>query len=122
MINFLREKYSFTGEHIIPGGAMDDARNLARVEAFCDGVYAIAITLLILEIRVPPRDAMVPGGLWHALGGQWASYGAYVLSFVIIGIMWANHRNIFRYIARADHLFVMLHLRLALCTALLPYP
>ncbi len=95
---------------------------LARLEAFCDGVYAIAITLLVLDIRVPGEDVVRSGGLWHALGGQWPSYGAYVLSFAIIGIMWANHRNICRYIARADHTFVMLNIALLMCTAFLPFP
>src|SRR6266852_9272183 len=75
---------------------------VGRIDAFSDGVFAIAITLLILEIRVPL--ALGPGGLWLALAAQWSSYAAYVLSFLVIGIMWANHHNIFRYIGRANHL------------------
>jgi uncharacterized membrane protein len=96
--------------------------NLDRLGAFCDGVFAIAITLLILEVRVPAADAVARVGLWRELAGRWPSYGAYALSFVIIGIMWANHHNIFRYIGRSNHVFVMLNIGLLLGTAFLPYP
>ncbi len=96
--------------------------SVARIEAFSDGVFAIAMTLLVLEIRPPMRDAVASAGLWHALGQQWPSYAAFLLSFAIIGIMWANHRNIFRYIARANHTFVMLNAALLLCTVFLPFP
>src|SRR5580693_5887341 len=83
-----------------------------RLEAFSDGVFSIAITLLVLEIHVPPMDAAGSGGLWRALAEQWPSYAAYALSFAIIGIMWANHHNIFRYIARTNHAFLMWNLGL----------
>ena len=96
--------------------------NPERLGAFCDGVFAIAITLLILEIGVPAADAVAREGLWHELAGRWPSYGAYALSFVIIGIMWANHHNIFRYIGRSNHVFVMLNIALLMGTAFLPYP
>ena len=66
-----------------------------RIEAFSDGVFAIAITLLILEIKVPH----LAGGdgtrtLTSALLGLWPSYFVYVFSFVMIGIFWANHHHI----------------------------
>ena len=96
-------------------------RGIERLEAFSDGVYAIVITLLVLEIRVPTGDA-VAVGLARALGRLWPSFGAFLLSFVIIGIMWANHHNICRYIAHVNHTFVMLNLGLLLCTAFLPFP
>jgi uncharacterized membrane protein len=95
---------------------------VARTEAFSDGVFAIAITLLILEIRVPSPEVAGAAGLWRALGQHWSSYGAYVLSFAIIGIMWANHHNIFRYIDRVNHVFLMLNMALLLCVAFLPFP
>src|SRR5256712_3477863 len=95
---------------------------VARIEAFCDGVFAIAITLLVLEIRVPTQELVGAEGLWRALGRSWPSYVAYVLSFAIIGIMWANHRNIFRYIGRSNHTFVILNVAPLLCTAFLPFP
>src|SRR3989442_12201696 len=83
---------------------------VARTEALSDGVSAIAITLLILSIQVPTPAG--PGMLWAALALQWPAYVAYVLSFGVIGIMWANHHNIFRYIGRANHVFVMLNMAL----------
>src|SRR2546425_3216898 len=65
------------------------AENPTRVDAFSDGVFAIAITLLILEIRVPHVDH----GLWNGLLALWPSYVAFLLSFVVILIMWVNHRS-----------------------------
>jgi uncharacterized membrane protein len=102
---------------------MEDAEHgLARTEAFSDGVFAIAITLLILEIRLPKEEAGHAASLWPMLASIWPSYIAYVLSFVIIGIMWANHRNIFRYIRRVDHLFVMINVGLLLFVSFVPFP
>jgi uncharacterized membrane protein len=92
----------------------------ARLEAFSDGIFAIAITLLILEVRVP--EAHSAGALWRALGAQWPSYAGYALSFLIIGIMWSNHSHIFRLIARSDHMLGMINLLLLMTIAFLPYP
>lgn len=69
-----------------------------RLEAFSDGVIAIAITLLVLDIRVPP-----PGtSLGPELVRLWPSYLAYAVSFVVIGAIWINHHAMFRHIVRAD--------------------
>jgi uncharacterized membrane protein len=97
-------------------------RGVERLEAFSDGVYAIAITLLVIEIKVPATEVVQRVGLLHALAHHWASYAAFTLSFVIIGIMWANHHNIFRYIGRTNHTLAMLNLGLMFCTAFLPFP
>ncbi|MGW0878081.1 TMEM175 family protein [Streptomyces sp. NPDC002671] len=91
-----------------------------RVEAFSDGVFAIAITLLILEIKVPKVGEH--GGLWHALGGQWPSYAAYVVSFLVIGIMWVNHHQVFSYVARVDRTLMFLNLALLMVVAAIPWP
>ncbi|MCT9006155.1 TMEM175 family protein [Streptomyces sp. NPDC054766] len=91
-----------------------------RVEAFSDGVFAIAITLLILEIKVP--EAGEHGGLWHALGQQWPSYAAYVVSFLVIGIMWINHHQVFSYVARVDRTLMFLNLLLLMVVAAIPWP
>ncbi|MGW3912123.1 TMEM175 family protein [Streptomyces sp. NPDC005070] len=91
-----------------------------RVEAFSDGVFAIAITLLILEIKVP--EAGENGGLWHALGEQWPSYAAYVVSFLVIGIMWINHHQVFSYVARVDRTLMFLNLLLLMVVAAIPWP
>ncbi len=104
----------------------DSEGDLGRIEAFSDGVFAIAITLLILEIHLPHETGAEAGGraipLWASLAGLWPSYVAYVLSFIIVGIIWANHRNMFRYIGRADHLFVMLNVGLLLFVSFIPFP
>jgi uncharacterized membrane protein len=90
----------------------------ARLEAFSDGVFAIAITLLILEIRLPEEG----GTLAHRLGDLWPSYLAYVLSFITIGIMWANHHAIFRLIGRASHGLIVANLILLMTISFLPFP
>ncbi|MCX4744445.1 TMEM175 family protein [Kitasatospora sp. NBC_01287] len=92
----------------------------ARVEAFSDGVFAIAITLLVLDIDVP--EARSAQGLWHALGAEWPSYCAYLVSFLVIGVMWVNHHTVFSYIARVDRTLVFLNLLLLLVVAVLPFP
>ena len=91
----------------------------SRLEAFSDGVFAIAITLLILEVRLPGEEA---GSLAHRLAEAWPGYVSYVISFVTIGIMWANHHGIFRLISTASHGLVVANLFLLLCVAFLPFP
>lgn len=90
-----------------------------RVEAFSDGVFAIAITLLILDIKVPTHAGT---SLWSVLGTQWPSYFAYVVSFLVIGIMWVNHHTVFGYIVRVDRTLLFLNLLLLMGVAALPWP
>jgi uncharacterized membrane protein len=90
-----------------------------RVEAFSDGVFAIAITLLVLNIKVP--QATSAGALWRALGAEWPSYFAYVVSFLVIGVMWLNHHTIFSYIARVDRTMIILNLLILLTVAAVPF-
>lgn len=95
----------------------------ARVEAFSDGVFAIAITLLVLEIRVPDPAVTAQGRtLVAALRQLWPSYVGYVLSFVTIGIMWANHHSLFHYIKRTDRYFVLINVAFLMTIAFLPFP
>jgi uncharacterized membrane protein len=91
-----------------------------RLEAFSDGVFAIAITLLILEIGVPHVDAHT--SLTHALIHLWPSYVGYAVSFLTIGIMWINHHYIFKDIVRVDHTLLVLNLLLLLGIAFVPFP
>jgi uncharacterized membrane protein len=91
----------------------------SRTEAFSDGVFAIAITLLIIEVRVPVSKA---GDLAADLAGQWPSYAAYVVSFAIIGIIWVNHHDIFERITTVDRPLLFLNLLLLLTVAFLPFP
>jgi len=91
-----------------------------RIETFSDGVFAIAITLLVLEIRVPEIEE--GGSLFGALFGLWPSYLAFALSFLVIGTMWANHHNRFRYIARSDHILLFVNTLLLMFMAFIPFP
>ena len=91
----------------------------ARVEAFSDGVFAIAITLLILDVRVPHAAG---AGLGRALLAQWPSYFAFLTSFATIGIMWLNHHRLFGLIARVDHSLVALNGLLLLGVTVVPFP
>ncbi|HEY8847064.1 MAG TPA: TMEM175 family protein [Candidatus Limnocylindrales bacterium] len=93
-----------------------------RVEAFSDGVMAIAITLLVLDLKVPPLDAVRPGRLLQALEAQWPSYVAYLAAFLTIGIIWLNHRTLVDRIARFDARLHWLNLMLLLGVATLPWP
>jgi len=90
-----------------------------RVEAFSDGVFAIAITLLVLDLHVPAFD---PGRLLHDLGHLWGAYIAYVSSFLYIGVIWLNHHNAFTRIHRIDFGLQWANLGLLFTTALLPFP
>ncbi len=72
-------------------------RDTDRLEAFSDGVIAIAITLLVLEVRVPEHASVGSSDeLWRELARLWPAYLGYLVSFVTIGIMWTNHHQIFR--------------------------
>jgi uncharacterized membrane protein len=90
-----------------------------RLEAFSDGVFAIAITLLVLDITVPEGSA---DDLLAAVLGQWPSYLAYVISFATIGVAWLEHNAITDYMEYADAMVVRLNLLLLLLVSLLPFP
>ena len=87
-------------------------------------MFAIAITLLVLAIRIPrPTDADANEGLLPLLTQQWRSYLAFVLTFMLVGINWANHRLMFKIFARADHTLVWLNLLyLMVGVAFMPVP
>ncbi len=91
-----------------------------RVEAFSDGVLAIAITLLVLDLRVPVRDELT-GSLAHALAQEWPSYAAYVTSFLVIGIIWLNHHTVFQFIGLVDRVLLFLNLILLMFVAAIPF-
>ena len=93
-------------------------RETARVEAFSDGVFAIAITLLILEIKVPPVDQ----DLGRALPHLWPSFLAFLASFTTIGVMWLNHHRLFTLIERCDDGLIALNLLLLLGQTWIPFP
>lgn len=92
-------------------------RDPARVVAFSDAVIAIAVTLLVLEIR-PPLDTR---HMLHGLAMLWPSYLAYGLTFMLIGQVWANHHVMFDHIRRADRLVLFLNTVLLMDLALMPF-
>jgi len=89
-----------------------------RVEAFSDGVFAIAITLLILEIRVPHGDH----GLWAGLRALWPSYVAFLMSFIVILIMWVNHHELLRMVQGVNYPFLFANGFLLLTVTFVPFP
>ena len=88
-----------------------------RVEAFSDGVFAIAITLLVLDLRVSGE-----GSLFHQLLAAWPHYFAYVVSFLTIGIMWMNHHTILGHVKRVDRPLLVLNLLLLMGIVAIPFP
>ena len=89
-----------------------------RLEAFSDGVFAIAITLLVLTIPQPDNYRQ----LGDTLAKQWPAYAAYVVSFAVIGIMWLNHHTVFGHFERVDRNLVYLNLALLATVVFVPYP
>ena len=96
---------------------MDAPKQTSRLEAFSDGVFAIAITLLVLDLKVPEEPPLL-----DALLHQWPVYVAYVVSFLFILIMWMNHHRMFESIARVDSTFMLLNGLLLLGITVVPYP
>jgi len=97
-------------------------RSPERLEAFSDGVFSIAITLLVLNIRIPSgADLLSSDALLGALGSAWPSYLGYLVSFISIGIIWANHHNLFRLVGSVDHWLLLANLLLLLCVGLVPF-
>jgi uncharacterized membrane protein len=91
----------------------------ARLETFADGVLAIAITLLILEVKVPHVEGRALGS---ALLDQWPSYAGFLVSFLTIGIIWVNHHHMFKLIGRTNHTFLMLNVVFLMTICILPWP
>jgi uncharacterized membrane protein len=96
-----------------------DRWGTGRIEAFSDGVFAIAITLLILEIAVPEAEF---DNLWRGIADQWPSYLAYATSFITIGGLWMVHHGIFRRLQYANSRVMRLNLLLLMVVSFLPFP
>jgi uncharacterized membrane protein len=100
-----------------------EEKETGRIEAFSDGVFAIAITLLVLDLKVPHLPEGGAGGtLASALLRQWPSYLAFVSSFFTILIMWANHHAIFRLVRKIDAPFLYANGFLLLLVTVVPFP
>jgi uncharacterized membrane protein len=90
-----------------------------RTESFSDGVFAVAITLLVLDLTV---HSVPPGGLADALARKWPHYVTFVVSFLTIGIIWSNHHSMFERISRVDRTLVLLNLLLLMSVTFIPFP
>ncbi|WP_053226960.1 TMEM175 family protein [Solirubrobacter soli] len=98
---------------------MEPRWKTGRLEAFSDGVLAIAITLLVLDIKIDPADL---DHLWKALADEWPSYLAYVTSFFTIGGVWIAHHALFERLRSVDSVLLRLNLLLLLAVSFLPFP
>ena len=98
---------------------MDTYWGTGRTEAFSDGVFAIAITLLILEVSVPEAAF---DNLWRGIVDQWPSYLAYATSFITIGGLWLAHHGIFRRLQYANRQLMLINLLLLMAVSFLPFP
>ena len=100
----------------------NEEKETLRTEAFSDGVFAIAITLLVLDIKVPELDSLVEkGGLAQALLAQWPVYLAFMISFVNLLIIWVCHHNIFSLIRKTDGSFLYINGFLLLTVTVFPF-
>lgn len=98
-----------------------DVKDTARIDAFSDGVFAIVITLLVFNLRVPSPEEADQVGLATLLLRDWVSYLALVTSFAIIGIMWVNHHRMFLLVGRVDHTLKYVNLLLLFGVTLVPF-
>jgi uncharacterized membrane protein len=88
----------------------------SRLEAFSDGVFAVAITLLILEINVPEGE-----NLWHQLKDEWPSFASFFVSFWVIGIIWVNHHGLLDHLKRTDRGVLYLNLLVLMTVVFIPF-
>jgi uncharacterized membrane protein len=107
---------SYTRDILLP---VRDRWDTGRIEAFSDGVFSVAATLLVLEISVPEADF---DHLSKGIADQWPSYLAYATSFLTIGNIWLRHHAIFRRLRFADTIVTRLNLLLLMAIAFLPFP
>lgn len=119
------EEFGFNANPAVVEQA-EEEKETGRIEAFSDGVFAIAATLLVLEIRVPldgSGDALnTVTDLWNQLLHQWPHYLAYFLGFSTIVIMWINHHGLFRLIRRSMHGLLLWNSLLLLVISVVPFP
>ncbi len=104
-----------------------DEKETGRLEAFSDGVFAVAITLLVLNIKIPgldlpPNKLPDDTNLWQALLNEWSMLAAYGTSFATIGVMWLNHHRLYVHIKRTNTVLLLLNLLLLLIIVFVPVP
>jgi len=98
------------------------ALSTSRLETLTDGIFAIAMTLLVLNLQVPQIPAaLVAARLPHELGALWPKVLSFVLSFVVVGVYWVGHHNQFHYIRRVDRSFMWINILFLLAIAFIPF-
>ena len=98
---------------------MSNRWETGRLEAFSDGVFAIAITLLVLDIGIPPEEF---DDLWSAIFHEWPAYLGYATSFLTIGGLWLAHHGVFRRLRYANNRVMQINLLLLMAVSFLPFP
>lgn len=101
---------------------MRKTNETVRIESFSDGVFAIAITLLVIEIKVPYHENVARIGLLQALIDIWPSYLAFLTSFVTILVIWVHHQRIFAILNKYDHMLFYYNGLLLLFVTFIPFP
>jgi uncharacterized membrane protein len=93
-----------------------------RAESFSDGVFAVAITILVFNLLPVGAGTISSRQLTHALSGAWPQYAAYAVSFLTIGIMWLNHHTMLAHVTRVDRPLLALNLFLLMGIVAIPFP
>ena len=101
---------------------MQEESGTVRIEAFSDGVFAIAMTLLVIEIKVPSHEVVALKGLAHSLAALWPSYLAFLTSFATILVIWVHHHWILALVPKTDHPFLYWNGLLLLFVSFVPFP
>ncbi|MGZ5008093.1 MAG: TMEM175 family protein [Methylobacter sp.] len=101
---------------------MHEEKETGRVEGFSDHVFAIAMTLLVIEIKIPSQEQVAAEGLAQALAALWPSYLAFLTSFFTILVIWVHHHWIFQLISKIDHPSLYINGLLLLFVAFVPFP
>ncbi|MGR9117218.1 MAG: TMEM175 family protein [Gammaproteobacteria bacterium] len=101
---------------------MHEEKETGRVEGFSDHVFAIAMTLLVIEIQIPSHEQVAAEGLAHALAALWPSYLAFLTSFFTILVIWVHHHWVFGLIRKIDHPSLYINGLLLLFVAFVPFP
>ncbi len=93
-----------------------------RLQAFSDAIFAFAVTLLGINLAVPVLQNPAKDSLLKALLQMWPYFFGFITSFIIVGITWANHHEMFRFIKRSNHYFLLLNIIFLMTIALIPFP
>ena len=102
---------------------MSEPHQTSRLEAFCDGVFAIALTLLIIDIKIPPTEKInTTADFWLALKHIIPSIFAFILSFIIILITWVNHHNSLKLVNKSSSAFIYANGFMLLTVVFIPFP